>query len=360
MAVLPVSDIVNIIVNLSARSTLRKAFNLALYMGTSNVIPLEERVRVYSGLDSMLDDGFTTAMPEYKAAAIFFQQSTKPKRLAIGCWDDQTEEILDAITAIRAANSEWYALLPSTQAETDILTLAAFVESAQPASMMAFVSPTADTIAKIKGLNLRRTMGIVSPQENMHMGIIGWAMGAQTGLRDSAYTLHLKKIVGLSVDPWKYNDLDKFKAANANYYINRGDTYDVFEEGVLADGTFFDELINLDYLANDLQLACMDKLTQVKKVAQTTGGMEILRNCMVAALEKMKLIGFIAPGIYTGDPFMEIETGQMLSKGYVILNDSIDEQSVAERENRISPPFYIIVKLAGAVHTMTVQVNVNR
>lgn len=357
---LPISDIVDIRVNLSPRATLRKAFNLGLLMGSSDVIPIDERVRVYNGIDAMKDDGFAGTSLEYEAAGLFFQQSAKPRRLAVGRWDPEGEAVVDAISALRNANQEWYALMPDTQEEADILSLSSYVESAQPSTVMSFVSPTAEIITKIKGLNRRRTMGIVSPQEFLHVGIIGWAMGAQTGLRDSAYTLHLKRLVGLPVDDWSYNDINNFKKANANYYINRGDTYDVFEEGVLADGTFFDELINLDYLANDLQLACMDKLTTVNKVPQTTKGMEILRNTMVAALEKMKRIGFIAPGVYTGDPFMDLETCDMLTNGYLILNESIDEQSVADRKNRICPPFYIIVKLAGAVHTMVVQINVNR
>lgn len=360
MASLPISDIVNVIINLSPVATARKNFNLAMILGSSKIIPKEERIREYSGLDGMLDDGFLNGSPEYKAAKIFLMQETHPKRFAIGYWDNENEPVLDAITECRRKNSEWYELLPLTQADQDIETLAAFVESATPSTAMSFTTEDKTLVAKLKGLNYRRTLAVVSPQPLMHVGIMGWAMGAQTGLRDSAYTLDAKTIIGMKTDDWDTNDIKEFKKINANYYICRGDTYDLFESGVMCDGTWFDEIINLDKLSNDMQLSIMDLFKRVKKVPATEAGVEMFRSAMIDPLEESKKINFIAPGIWTGESFMSLEKGDMIPLGYLILWESLASQSIADREQRHSVPYYIFVKTAGAYHDIVIQVNVSR
>ena len=84
---LSLNPIVNVIINLDPLSAVRNGFDLGLIVGPSNVIPSSERVRIYTDTDSMLDDGFTSAMPEYKSAQLFFNATSEPTRLAIGRQD---------------------------------------------------------------------------------------------------------------------------------------------------------------------------------------------------------------------------------------------------------------------------------
>ena len=106
LAKLSLSPLVNIQVNLSAKSAARKGFNVALIMGSSKVIPKEERVRIYTGAEAMLEDGFTVESPEYKAALLYFSSRLAPTKLAVGLADanavsythlEQLEEILKEI-----------------------------------------------------------------------------------------------------------------------------------------------------------------------------------------------------------------------------------------------------------------------
>lgn len=363
---LPMQDIVDIQVNLSMRSVLPNNLNIPLYLGNSSVLPDDDRVRIYSSVAEMKDDGFLVSSPEYLAAEIYFQQTSKPRKLAVGRWDDQNEDIIDAISAIRDANGEWYTLLPQTQKEEDILALSSFVESSKSLMTLVYTTEDISLIEKLKGLNRRRSMGIITKKSpNLHVGIIGLAMGWQTLSRNSAYTLNANTLVGVETDDWTSNDLKTFKKFNANYYINRGDTYDFFEEGFMADGSFYDEIINLDYTANALQHACLSKLRAERKIPQTIRGQEIMRNVMLPILKKMRDVGFLAPGVYTGDDFtiddgVSLVHNQMLDEGFIVLCDSIDEQVISERHARMLPAFYIFVKLAGATHFMSIQLNVDR
>lgn len=78
---LDLKTIVNVQVNLASRSAARKGFNVALILGPSTAISTGERVKIYTSVSAMLQDGFTTDTPEYKAASLYF-----PRHLAQPSW----------------------------------------------------------------------------------------------------------------------------------------------------------------------------------------------------------------------------------------------------------------------------------
>ena len=57
---------------------------------------------------------------------------------------------------------------------------------------------------------------------------------------------------------------------------------------------------------------------------------------------------------------MALEYGKVLPGGYLIQSEPISEQAQAERDARNAPPIYVSLKLAGAIHHVTIQVDVNR
>lgn len=369
-AVLPLKDVVNVIVNLSSRSAVRSGFNLSMLIGDSEVLNTEKRVAVYSSINSMTDDGFTPDMPEYKAAQIYFSQSSNPSKVAIGYWDSGNESLAESIAACRAFNLEWWGCVPlGKTAESgdfvpaeseEILEAALTVESSTPDTVMICSSADLKCLGDLKARSYRRTLGVFSDDTMKAVAITGYAMGANTGLANSAYTLKFKKLVGVTVDPLKEAQVSDAEAVNANVYINRGATYDLFEQGTMADGTWFDEVINLDMLSNNIQLSVMDLLTKATKIPQTEGGVATIINAFLPDLNKAVNIDFLAPGIWTNPGFMDLEQGDALENGYLVMHEAVDDQSVADREARICPPIYVALKLAGAMHSVVIQLNVNR
>ena len=368
MAVLPLDDVVNVIVNLSLRSAVRIGFNLSLLLSDSDVLSATDRVAVYSGLASMEEAGFTVSMPEYKAAQVYFAQTSKPGRVAIGFWDSANESLAEAVAACRVTNREWYGIVPigSMQSDTfaspsmtEILGAAATIEACVPSSVM-FAAVDLTTMNTLKGLSYRRTLGVVTEDIMKPVGILGWAMGANTGLANSAYTLKFKQIVGVPVDPLTEAQVSDAKAANGNVYINRGATYNWFEDGTMADATWFDEMINLDMLANNIQLSISDLLSKTKKLPQTEAGMLQIINSFAPDLEKAVRTGFAAPGIWNAPGFLTLEQGDAIEKGYLVLSEAVNDQVPADREARLAPPVYIALKLAGAIHYVIIQINITR
>ena len=388
MSVLPLNDTVNVIINLSPRSAVRIGFNLSLLLADSPVLNPENRVAVFSSLAAMEDAGFKSNMPEYKAAQIFFGQQSRPSRVAIGYWNSQIETLAEAVAACRVANREWYGAVPlgkvdysgATQGnytgdtdETgegsdsvfinptgeDILNAAPLVEASEPSSVL-FAAVDLPTMQALKGMNFRRTLGVVTNDIMKPVGILGWAMGANTRLANSAYTLKFKQIVGVPVDPLSEAQVSDAKAAFGNVYVNRGATYDWFEDGTMADGTWFDEMINLDMLANFIQLSVCDLLNKTSKVPYTEPGVSQIINAITPDLESAVRTGFAAPGIWTAPGFLSLEQGDAIENGYLVLSEAVNDQAPANREARIAPPIYIALKLAGAIHSVVMQINVNR
>lgn len=450
MTTLSLNPIVNVIINLSPLTAIRNGFDLGLIVGPSAVIPSSDRIRIYTDTDSMLEDGFTSAMPEYKMSQLYFSQNPKPTRVAIGrqdllngalntitvgaggagykvgdmltvvqtanttgtaivteigvlgavtkielssagtgytvantlattvlptggtgCTINVTavgESPLSAVIACRLANSDWYAVATTSQNKADILAVAKYIESCTPHS--AQFATTADTdvlnnvagnvLESLKALLYGRTLCMYSTATNTVASIMGYAMGANNGTRNSAYTLAYKTMPGVVTENLTNTQVINIKASNGNVYISRGGQYNVFEQGHMSNGTSFDELIGLDKLANDIQLSIMDVLYQSPKVPQTEDGVTRLISAINEPCRQAVMVGFIAPGVWKGQPILNLSTGDVLSEGYLVQSESIASQTQADRDARKAPYIYVAVKLAGAIEFVVIRVDVNR
>jgi hypothetical protein len=84
---LPLSDIVDIVVQIAPQNPTTPTFNVGCIIGPTNVIPASQRVRTYTALSQMLSDGFILTNPEYIAASIYFGQNEAPQQLVVGRLD---------------------------------------------------------------------------------------------------------------------------------------------------------------------------------------------------------------------------------------------------------------------------------
>lgn len=388
MAKLTLKPIINISASLAARAAARKGFNTALILGTSEVIPQSERVRVYYTADDLISDGFQDDSAEYKAAKLYFSATETPTKLYVGTKYSTDTDMLTAAKACRSANSEWYVLIPLGASEADVLTLAAWAESAQPVTILAYTTgesvnlslhehasgtdadeDTEGIFKKLKAKGYRRSFGQYCNQPDTPDAVaatMGYAMGANTGTINSAYTLAYKHLPGVTPDDLTENQVSYIvgtstsEGTNGNVYVNRQDSYNVLQQGRMADGTSFDEVVYLDMLKDHITLNVMDLLYQSPKIPQTNAGVTAIMGVINSACDEFVNIGFIAPGQWNGDGILSLKKGDMLAKGYLVQAEAVEAQSQADRDARKSPPIYVSIKLAGAIEWVTIQVNVNR
>lgn len=369
MGTLNLNEIVNVSVLVSPLAAPRSTFNQMLVIGSAGVIDTDERVREYSSASAMLEDGFDTEDIEYLAAQKYFSQSPAPTKIWIGAKGVSPEEtFIDALEACRQASSEWYVAVCPDAVKEDHLLCATWAEAAVPSSIYAFTTSDADVITDaeddifslLKALSYKRTIGEYSTNPLAICAIMGYAMGANTGLANSSYTLKFKGQVGIAVDSLTSTQVGRIDAKNGNCYVNYGNYYNIFKEGVMANGYFFDEVLNLDMLVNDIQLNEMDLLYQNPKIPQTDAGQSQLIAGCVSACELAVDRGFLAPGVWKGQNILNLQYGDTLSKGYACMSESYSEQTQADREARKAMPIYVAIKEAGAVHSLVIGVYVNR
>lgn len=363
-------EIISITEYVSPLSAPRTTFNQLLVIGTAGVIDTTERLREYSSASAMLADGFALTDIEYLAAVKYFSQSPAPSTLWVGCQSvSPAETFVQAVEACRRKSSEWYVVVCPDAAKADHLLLAAWAEAAFPSSVYAFTTQDADCITNVatdifsmlKALSYKRTIGQYSSSSDLAViAIMGYAMGANNGLANSAYTLKFKGEVGITVEDLTLTQVGYLDGKNGNVYLNYGNYYNIFQEGKMSNGYFFDEIINLDMLRNDVQLNLMDVLYQTPKIPQTDAGQASLLLQCNNACELAVDRGFLAPGVWKGAAVLNLRYGDTLTKGYICQSEGYSEQTQADREARKAMPIYISIKEAGAVHSITIGIYINR
>lgn len=364
---LKIDDIVNVIVSTAGASTAREGFNIGLIVGKSTRITAEDRCKTYSSASDMLDDGFVETDPEYKAALLYFSQDPAPSKVVVGlCAESETWA--QAITACRAINSTWYAVYCAgadrlTSAEHQ--AVAAYAESIVACyffddnSEEAVSTEETDVFSVLKKLSYKRYFPLYSGTMYAGAASMGFAMGANDGTANSAFTMCHKTLVGVVADDLSETQVAALQSKNANYYIVRGGTYNVLERGLAGNGVWFDELLGLDQLAYDIQINCMDVLTKTKtKIPYTdAGSLQFVLACNEAC-EGAANRGFLAAGIWDGASVLNLEKGDTLTTGYMCQAEPVANQTAADKSQRICPPIYACVNLAGAMHSATIKINV--
>lgn len=177
----------------------------------------------------------------------------------------------------------------------------------------------------------------------------------------TALTMHLKEITGVLPDPIYSETVgqtryDECKEAGVDTY---GD-YKVpgmtsFKANEYADLVFFKLAVGLD-----LQIAGFNFLKQnPTKTPQTEDGMAGMETSFRKVCEKYVTNGYVAPGawnssVYFGKPQDHIRN--IAEFGYWLYSLPINQQSQADREDRIAPLSQIAFKTSGAIHSADISV----
>ena len=361
---------VDITVNLSPRALPRNGFNIGMIIGKTDVIDKATRIKAYSGASEMLEDGFALTDPLYLGAVEYFKQQdnlgASLSQIYIGAVGD-AEDYVTALNDCRNKNSEWYGFTTCEElTDTQIEAIADAVEPID-ATMYLAITKSDDAksgqedniIQKIQKKKYDRT--IITWHENklFGCGLLGYAMGANTGLINSAYSLKFKQITGQVASNLTTPEVTNIERYYGNCYVTRAKAQ--YEQGTCASGTWFDEMINLDKLVNDIQLNVYDLLYSSPKEPQTEAGHADIAGVIGQACDQARKIGFIGENLkWRRTSILNLSKGDVLPTGYLIQWEDVNDQSDADRDARKSQPFYVCINLAGAIHSIVIQVNVSR
>ncbi|EEI9365384.1 DUF3383 domain-containing protein [Salmonella enterica] len=379
---LPLNRVTNVTVTLSARAAQGRNFGSMLILGNSTVIPITERLRLYSDPADIGDD-FGVDSEEYKAAVVWFSQSPRPTQLYVGRWVDSltsaesgpTETLLQAVNALLDYNS-WYGLhlavpVADYPDDADLISVSSAIESATVSRILAITSSEADILSsavetdlatKLKAAKYSRTyIQYSSTSPYAALSAFGRAFTVNFNGSNTTITLKFKQEPGITYETIGTSQANALEAKNCNVYVYYENDTAILEQGVMCNGDFFDERHGLDWLQNAVQTADYNTLyTSTTKIPQTDAG----TTTRIANIEKVLNVadksGLFAPGIWTGGPMGQLGTGDTLTKGYYTWADTVDNQLQTDREARKGVPIQVAAKLAGAVHYGDVAITVVR
>src|SRR5208283_976030 len=284
------------------------------------------------------------------------------------------ETLVQAVSACALVNQQWYgftAAVAGGVADSDHLALAALSTSSWQSmfyfgstSDAAVLNGTAGNIAlQMQALKDRAILSYNTTQSglypnNIYAGaaILGLAMGLNTGVAGSAFTLNLKPLAGIAPEPLTQTQYNNLVTENCNTCATFGAWIGYFVSGILPSGEFFDQILYRAMLVNQIQTNLMNLLTSVPKIPQTDAGEHMLLNQVDAACAFMATIGYLGGGVWTGPQVLNLQNGQALPLGYLNQAQSYAFQSAGNRSARQAMPIYACVLEAGAVHSVQVQV----
>jgi hypothetical protein len=178
---------------------------------------------------------------------------------------------------------------------------------------------------------------------------------------NTTITLMFKQEPGVTGEDLDFNQALTLKNKRCNVFVDYVNDTVIIQYGVMSGPAYFDEIHGLDWLQNAIQTAVYNVLyTSSTKIPQTDSGVNKLVNAIDGVCGQAVNNGLVAPGVWNADGFGNLNTGDYLKTGYYIYAQPVALQSQSDREARMSPPIQVAVKLAGAIQSVDVLVDVNR
>ncbi|WP_413206717.1 DUF3383 domain-containing protein [Rhodospirillum sp. A1_3_36] len=282
------------------------------------------------------------------------------------------ETPLQAVADLADLASDWYGV---TFADPDLtvdqhIAVAGYIQASAKARMYAVTitdtrvmdsTYVLDLASRLKALGYTRTTVAYSANPYAIISALGRAFTVNFNMNRSTITLKFKQLVGIVAEGLRETQALALAGKRCNVFAAYDNDTAIFQEGVMCGDAYFDEIHGLDWLANAIQVSAYNLLYQSKtKIPQTDSGVNQIITAIEGVLAQAVSNGLIAPGIWNADGFGQLERGDRLDKGWYIYAQRVDDQDQSEREQRKAPPIQIAAKLAGAIHSLDIAIDVNR
>lgn len=282
------------------------------------------------------------------------------------------ETAISAVTTFDANYGQaWYALQVLNASNSDHLAVAAYIEAAntkhiygittQEAGVLV-ASDTTNIAYQMKALAYKRT-AIQYSSSNVYAvaSLFGRILTVDYNGNSTVITLMYKQEPGIVPESLNSNQIGALEGFNCNVFVAYNNSTAIIEKGVVASGDFLDIITGTDWLSLDIQNELFNLLyTSTTKVPQTDAGNHLLATTIEAVCSQAVTNGLLAPGVWQAGGFGALQQNDFLPKGFYVYAPPIATQNSANRAARKSVPIQVAVKLAGAIHTVSVIINVNR
>lgn len=284
------------------------------------------------------------------------------------------ETALACANALVNKSSAWYGLTFASSVmpvSADYVSIAGYIEALSISRMLGVSTidtsvldntVTSDIASQLVALAYKQTfVQYSSANPYSAASMFGRAFSVDFTASRSTITLMYKQEPGIVAENLSETQANTLQTKRCNAFVGYVNSTNILQYGVMSGPAYFDEIHGLDWFQDTVQTAAYNLLyTSGTKIPQTDSGVAQIITAVAAVCEQSVANGLVAPGTWTADGFGQLATGQFLKTGYYIYAPSVALQSDADRAARKSPTIQVALKLAGAIHTVNMLVNVNR
>lgn len=355
-------NIVQITITRETRPVAIANFGIILIVGPNSTTG--NRLDYYSSIDTVAANltGGTSA-PEYKAAAAIFSQNPRVSLIAIGKKEVGDANYLEALTAIKLYENNWYGVIGATRTVSEQEEIANWI-ALDGKRVGAFASAgtdigggVIDIVDQAQGTDATSIAHHIQSQSIDRCAVIYhndpdtyWADAAFLGrilpLTPGSYTGAFKTLTGITATELTTTQVTNLHAKKASSYETIGGV-DVVFEGWVGTGEYIDIIIFQDWLEAKIIEIIYGLLVNSLKVPYTDGGITTIENGLKQALKIGQDNGGISPTTF--DAVTKTQTG-----GYVTEVPAAADVPANDKNTRTLNNVKFTAWLAGAIHKVVV------
>lgn len=281
------------------------------------------------------------------------------------------ETALAAVTLFdEEFGQQWYAVTVLGIENADAVNVAAYVEATttqhyfgattQEAGVLSSNDTTDLAYLLMQGNYSKSAVQYSSSNQYAVVSLLARILTTNYTGNNTTITLMYKQEPGIVAETLTTAQIEALEAKNCNVFVNYNNNTAIIEPGVSSSGDFIDTVMGAAALAITVQTAVYNALyTSTTKIPQTDAGMHILATVISNVCTQFVNNGLLAPGVWNSGGFGTLNEGDFMSKGFYVYAPPIATQTQAQRASRLSVPFQVAAKLAGAVHKANVAITVN-
>ena len=303
----------------------------------------------------------------YQAALKYFAASPAPSCLLVSCYPP-AETLSRALDAVLERTASFYGVMACDEIPAeDVLAFVRYAEALSP-PLMLFVPVTGapasaaaenGVLDRLYHARIRRAVPFCCASVSDCAALMGTAMGLELAHKGSAFALCYKTLNGIQPSGFTPGQVESIKALNGNVYVTRGSAHDLLENGTVASGLRYDEVLYVDKIARDLQDAAVSMLAEnPDRMPQTDDSSAQFINRFSSVLIGYTRQGVLASGTWRGADTGPVRNGDIVENGFRLWAESYDTQPDADRAAHRAVPVQAALCLAGSIESIVVTVDV--
>lgn len=301
---------------------------------TTIATALDALVNAVAGVSSTDNTGSFTFSPDDDDERIYLRGLTGSTNATVEDGSADAGIAADLAAAI-AADNDFYGVLASTTAATEIAALGAACATAKrifgALSLDSDNFTTDDGVAyTLEGTTNNYTY-VLPTRDSIGQGEAG-LMARQFALAPGASSWAHKAINGQTADALAQGELDGARDNNAlTYFYESGISHTL--DGKACGGRFLDIVRGIDWLDSVIHSNMLTVMIAQEKIPYTDSGAALFETALRGALGAAETAGLLAPG-------------------WSIARGAVADQSAADKAARVFPALSWNAVLAGGIHTV--------